>query len=160
MKVEVARASRVNTDELRKRWANDQGVAARDVIKLCDDVNAATAFSLGREGDDDKRDFVIVARQYRLTHMVYQSNATVSGQARAASKMANEATAKAVDGDLHDWGVYVYSHQFGLCITGASLDPNQQVLAAKSRQFNAQHEALAYGWTLLLELRKDLDIAK
>jgi hypothetical protein len=33
--------------------------------------------------------------------MVYQSNATVSGQARAASKMANEATAKAVDGESH-----------------------------------------------------------
>jgi hypothetical protein len=108
-------------EELTQAYANLTSVQER-CTELLNSVRAATSFSLGRDGDNDKRNFVLVARQFTETHHP----------------------------DVHPWGVFVCTSTGGVMIRGQGRNAE---LEEKSRQFDTQADALAYGWSLLAQLR-------
>jgi hypothetical protein len=112
-------------------YANLTSVQAR-CTELLLSVRAGTSFIFGRDSEDDKRDAVLVARQYHGSKMDPQ------GQPYA---------------NLHDWAVFIHSSKVGLCILGGMSTNEGKALAERSRQFDTQAEALAYGQALLKEIR-------
>jgi hypothetical protein len=102
----------------------------RRCTELLNELRSASNFNLGKEGDDDQRDFVLVTKQY-------------------PQKGPRPP-------EMHLWGVFVFSHKFGICLLGTGRrDQPYANLAEKSRQFDSQKEALDYGWALLKELRHE-----
>jgi hypothetical protein len=95
-------------------------------------VRAGTSFIFGRDSDDDPRDAVLVARQY------------------FGSKVDERGVPYL---NVHDWAVFIHSTKLGLCVRGGMSTDEGKALAEKSRQFDTQMEALAYGQALLKEIR-------
>jgi hypothetical protein len=118
--------------ELKAMLDNLTSVQKR-CTELLVSVHAGTSFIFGRDSDTDPRDAVLVARQYFGSKVD-----PISGRPYA---------------NAHDWAVFIHSTKLGLCVRGGMSTDEGKALAEKSRQFDTQMEALAYGQALLKEIR-------